>query len=52
MKELGIKGSYLNSRKYKNDKPWPTLHSLSEKLKHPSKIRNETRVPTLSAIIL
>jgi hypothetical protein len=51
MKKLGIEGSYLSIMKAVYNKPIANIILNGEKLKpFPLKIRNETRVSTLSTI--
>ena len=52
LQKVGIEGIYLNIRKAIYNKPTANIILNSEKLKSiPSKIRNKTRVPTLTTTI-
>jgi hypothetical protein len=51
LRKLGIEGKYLKIVKAIYDKPTATIILTSEKQTIPSKIRNETRIPTISTPI-
>ena len=52
LQKIGIEGTYFNIIKAIYNKPRANITLNGEKLKRiPSKIRNKTRVPTLTTII-
>ena len=51
LQKMGIEGTYLNTVKAIYDKPIANIILNGEKLSIPPKIRNKTRVSTLTTLI-